>query len=437
MLNLSAVDDAKDVATKEYVDGKAAVTGVKGNSESAYRTGQVNLTAANIGAAASSHNHAASNITSGTLGVARGGTGASTLGAGLVYHSASGTGALSIATAANIVDAIGSAAVANATSATTATTATNATNAANADKVNNLTVQTAVPANAVFTDTDTKNTAGSTANANKLYLIGATSQAANPQTFSQANAYATSGKLYSNAKEVVNLSDTQALTNKTYNGYTLAAACAKGVDTAIASGTSSTNLPTTKAVADYVDAHGGGGGTVDMPTGTITMFGGSTAPSGWLICDGSAVSRTTYSALFTVIGTTYGAGNGSSTFNLPNLQGKFALGKSSSYALGSTGGAATVSLTTANLPAHTHGSKTLTGETSAYGDTGLIGASAVPVSGGIIQKGGQTYSYGPDWANTTAYSFKVDATHEHDSVGSGTAHNNMPPYQAINYIIKA
>ncbi|MBQ9621258.1 MAG: hypothetical protein IJR41_04910, partial [Atopobiaceae bacterium] len=98
MLNLSSVNDTKDIATKEYVDGKTVVTGVKGNSESSYRTGQVNLTAANIGAAASSHNHAASNITSGTLGVARGGTGASTLGAGVVYHSASGTGALSIAT---------------------------------------------------------------------------------------------------------------------------------------------------------------------------------------------------------------------------------------------------------------------------------------------------------------------------------------------------
>ena len=306
-----------------------------------------------------------------------------------------------------------------------------------ATSFNGHTIESDVPANALFTDTDTKNTAGSTADASKLFIVGAKSQAANPQTYSQANAYITAGKVYSNAKEVVNLSDTQALTNKTYNGYTLAAACAKGVDTTVTSGTTSTNLPTTKAVADYVDAHGGGGGTVDMPTGTVTMFAGSTAPTGWLICDGSAVSRTTYAALFAVIGTTYGTGNGSSTFNLPNLQGKFALGKSSSYALGSTGGAATVSLSTANLPAHTHGSKTLTGETSAYGDTGLIGASATPVSGGIIQKGGQTYSYGPDWANTTAYSFKVDATHEHDSVGSGTAHNNMPPYVSVNYIIKS
>lgn len=96
--------------------------------------------------------------------------------------------------------------------------------------------------------TDTKNTAGSTNDASKLFIVGAKSQAANPQTYSQTNAYITAGKVYSNAKEVVNLSDTQALTNKTYNGYTLAAASAKGVDTSITAGSTSTNLPTTAAV---------------------------------------------------------------------------------------------------------------------------------------------------------------------------------------------
>ena len=126
--------------------------------------------------------------------------------------------------------------------------------------------------------TDTKNTAGSSADSNKLYIVGAKSQAASAQTYSNANVYEQSGKLYSNAKEVVNLSDTQALTNKTYNGltltsastgftvaggttsktltvsesYTLNAACAKAVDTSISSGSTSTNLPTTAAVVNYV-----------------------------------------------------------------------------------------------------------------------------------------------------------------------------------------
>ena len=103
-------------------------------------------------------------------------------------------------------------------------------------------------------DADTKNTAGSTDSSSKLFIVGATSQAANPQTYSQDTAYVgTDGHLYSDSKQVVNLSGTQALTNKTYNGYTLGAACAKGVDTSISSGSTSTSLPTTAAVADYVD----------------------------------------------------------------------------------------------------------------------------------------------------------------------------------------
>lgn len=128
-------------------------------------------------------------------------------------------------------------------------------------------------------DADTKNTAGSTDSSSKLFLVGATEQAANPQTYSQDTVYAgTDGHVYSNSKQAVNLSDSQALTNKTYDGltltaattgftiaggttsktltvsgtYTLGAACAKGVDTSISAGSTSTNLPTTKAVVDYL-----------------------------------------------------------------------------------------------------------------------------------------------------------------------------------------
>ena len=98
-----------------------------------------------------------------------------------------------------------------------------------------------------WTDNNTKNTAGSTDTSSLIYLIGATSQAANPTTYSHDTAYVgTDGHLYSNSKQVVNLSDTQALTNKTYNGYTLAAACAKGVATSVASG--NTSLVTSGAV---------------------------------------------------------------------------------------------------------------------------------------------------------------------------------------------
>lgn len=89
-------------------------------------------------------------------------------------------------------------------------------------------------------------------------------------------------------------------------------------------------------------------------TGEIKMWSTNTAPSGWLLCDGSAVSRTTYAVLFSVIGIIYGAGNGSTTFNLPNGTDAFPVGAGNLYAIGSTGG------TTAYTPAgtvssHTHG----------------------------------------------------------------------------------
>ena len=85
-----------------------------------------------------------------------------------------------------------------------------------------------------------------------------------------------------------------------------------------------------------------------IPTGGVTMYGAGSAPSGWLLCDGTAVSRTTYAALFAVISTTYGVGNGSTTFNLPNLKGKVPVGLDSADTafdvLGETSGSKTHTL---------------------------------------------------------------------------------------------
>lgn len=104
----------------------------------------------------------------------------------------------------------------------------------------------------------------------------------------------------------------------------------KSTDTTFASASDAT-YPSTLAVKAYVD----GGGDISLsskivPTGSILPYGGATAPSNFLLCDGSAVSRTTYLDLFTILSTSYGVGNGSTTFNLPNLQGRFPLGYSAS-----------------------------------------------------------------------------------------------------------
>lgn len=96
-----------------------------------------------------------------------------------------------------------------------------------------------------------------------------------------------------------------------------------------------------------------------VPVGSISMFGGSSAPAGFALCDGSAISRTTYAALFAVLGTAYGAGDLSTTFNLPDLRQRFPLGKATSgtgNTLGATGG--NIDHDHA-VPAHYHGKGTL------------------------------------------------------------------------------
>jgi microcystin-dependent protein len=85
---------------------------------------------------------------------------------------------------------------------------------------------------------------------------------------------------------------------------------------AVASGIASTDA------AGLVPTGQGG-----MPSGAMVDFAGATAPTGWLLCDGAAVSRTTYAGLFTAIGTAYGAGDGSTTFNVPDLRGRIGVGK--------------------------------------------------------------------------------------------------------------
>lgn len=142
------------------------------------------------------------------------------------------------------------------------------------------------------------------------------------------------------------------------------------------------------------------------PTGAMVMWGTTSAPTDWLLCDGTAVDRTTYAALFAVIGTTFGVGNGSTTFNLPNFVSRFPLGKRASgtaSTVGSTGGAFD----------HTH-------TVSSSGTSGIAYYGA-----------GVTLAAGSDVEISDPFSM-----HQHDVSTSGTTSTNNPPYLVVVFIIK-
>ena len=146
------------------------------------------------------------------------------------------------------------------------------------------------------------------------------------------------------------------------------------------------------ATKQYVD----NAASSSMPAGSVTAFAGSSAPTGWLLCAGQAVSRTTYAALFAVIGTTYGSGNGSTTFNLPDLRGRVPAGVDNmggtdagrldwANTLGTNGGEQKHTMTLSELVAHSHttqspvnfaGTGAFQGTTQvAQGTTGTTGST--------------------------------------------------------------
>ena len=161
-----------------------------------------------------------------------------------------------------------------------------------------------------------------------------------------------------------------------------------------------------------------------VPVGIVLAYGSSNAPNGWLSCLGQEVYRGDYPDLFAVIGTTYGAGNGSNTFNLPNLAGRAIVGQGSganltSRSMGATGGTETHTLTTGEMPSHSHTS-------NAVGSTlGLMTAD-----------GQNTAGSGLDASAVEPNLFTAPAALTINNAGVGGAHNNMQPFAVLNYIIR-
>ena len=167
-----------------------------------------------------------------------------------------------------------------------------------------------------------------------------------------------------------------------------------------------------------------GGSVGAVPAGAVMPFAGSTAPAGWLLCFGQAVSRSQYGELFAVLGTSYGVGDGSTTFNLPDLRGRVPAGLDNMGGsdagrltwdnnLGNSGGSQTHTLTTSEIPSHTHFIS------AAFDNNSTAGPYPY-----YARAGGGSTLLGPPNGMTSAGS------------GGGAAHNNMQPTILLNYIIK-
>ena len=167
-----------------------------------------------------------------------------------------------------------------------------------------------------------------------------------------------------------------------------------------------------------------------IPTATIVPWSDSSIPSGYLECNGAAVSRSTYSALFAIVGTTYGSGNGSTTFNIPDLQDNTVISKSNNKSLASTGGANTVTKT-GNIAGSTANATLSTPQLASHPHPSGSG----PATG--------------SFNNATALPLKATSTGNTGSAGSGGGHSHnmsanfsgdatsvLQPFLTMIYIIK-
>ena len=217
------------------------------------------------------------------------------------------------------------------------------------------------------------------------------------------------------------ITDTGALSasSLTVSGAaSLATGSISGIMTAptASTGTNTTQIATTSFVNASITANPG------VLTGSLLMWPTASAPSGYLACDGTAVSRSTYAALFAVVSTTFGVGDGSTTFNVPNYQGRSPLGVSGSYALASTGGSAD-----AIVVSHTH-----TATVTDPGHSHTVPNSPLVNGSGGTYASGSYITFGTPTTSTAVTGISV----ANASTGVSGTGANLQPYLAINFIIK-
>lgn len=185
----------------------------------------------------------------------------------------------------------------------------------------------------------------------------------------------------------------------------------------------------------------GGSSATDRLVGEVITYAGAAPPdSTWLLCNGQAVSRATYAALFTVCGTFYGAGDGSTTFNVPNLQNRAPVGSSGTHPRGEAFGTDTTALSVAQLPSHTHTmTHAHTAANAGSHDHSIQRSNTTGSGGSTFPKGGAT-----DVSSRLGIAADGDHTHTVNAftgstsgTGSGTPVPTQPPSLALNFLIKA
>ena len=194
-----------------------------------------------------------------------------------------------------------------------------------------------------------------------------------------------------------------------------------------------------------------------MPTGSIIVYAGSSAPSGWLFCDGSAISRTTYATLFGIVSSTYGGGDGSSTFNLPDIRGRVVAGKEASASLltsaigglngntlGNTGGAQGITLTSAQsgLPAHNHTltmnahTHTFTANPHTHTVTNALPIGASGIGAGTVTGGAPVTTSAATVTGSNSTVTTTGTIANNSAANTSSAHANVQPTIILNYCIK-